>query len=123
MLTDLLQIPLRDQAVYDELSSDGATPRPHWSAFVKTLQRISTEELSKHWARAERRIQENGITYNMYGDPEGASRPWRTDLIPLLIPAEEWRSIEAGIAQYAELLELILADLYGPQDLLLNSLL
>jgi len=121
MLTDLLQLPLRDQSVYDELSLDGATPRPHWSAFVDALQGMTPGELSKRWARAERRIHENGVTYNLYGGPEGASRPWRTDLIPLLIAADEWRVIEAGISQYAELLELILADLYGPQNLLLEG--
>src|SRR5690242_1142135 len=111
MVTDLLQIPLRDRTVYDELSADGLTARPHWSAFLDALQRMSADELSKRWARAERRIQENGVTYNMYGGPEGVNRPWRTDLIPLLIAADEWKTIEAGIIQYAQLLELILEDL------------
>ena len=58
MLPDLLQMSLRDQTVYDELSSDGATPRPHWAGLVDALQQIASEELSKRWARAERRIQE-----------------------------------------------------------------
>ncbi len=121
MLADLLQIPLRDQSVYDELSLDGVTPRPQWAPFVQALQQFPPEELARRWARAERRIHENGVTYNMYEDPEGASRPWRIDLIPLLLPANEWRAIEAGIAQRAELLELILKDLYGPQSLLRND--
>src|SRR5215469_197265 len=102
MLTDLHQIPLRDQSVYDELSVDGVTPRPHWSAFVNALQQIPSEEFAKRQARAERRIRENGVTYNIYSDPEGAGRPWRTDLIPLLLEADEWRTIEVGIVQYAE---------------------
>src|SRR5947209_4491202 len=121
MLADLLQISLRDQSVYDALSVDGITPRPQWAPFVQALQQFPAEELARRWARAERRIQENGVTYNMYEDPDGASRPWRIDLIPLLLPADEWRSIEAGIIQRAELLERILVDLYGSQSLLRSS--
>ena len=76
---------------------------------------IGPEELGHRWARAERRIRENGITYNIYGDPQGMNRPWRTDVVPLLIPAEEWRYIEAGVVQRAQLLSLLLQDLYGSQ--------
>jgi uncharacterized circularly permuted ATP-grasp superfamily protein/uncharacterized alpha-E superfamily protein len=118
MISNLLQIPLRDPTVYDELSVDGVTPRPHWAHFLEELRRIGSGELEKRWERAERRIRENGVTYNIYGDPLGANRPWRIDLVPLLIGTEEWRYIEAGIVQRAELLNLILEDLYGPQKLI-----
>ena len=84
---------------------------------MESLQAIGPEELGRRWARAERRIRENGITYNVYGDPLGASRAWQIDIIPLLIPADEWRSIEAGIIQRAQLLSLLLEDLYGAQEL------
>jgi uncharacterized circularly permuted ATP-grasp superfamily protein/uncharacterized alpha-E superfamily protein len=117
MIADLLQTSLRDPAVYDELSADGIEPRPHWAGLIESLQAIGSEELAKRWARAERRIRENGVTYNVYGDALGANRPWRLDLVPLLIAADEWRLIEAGIIQRAQLLELVLADLYGPQKL------
>ena len=105
-------------AAYDELSADGVTPRPHWAHLMESLREIGPEELGRRWSRAERRIRENGITYNIYSDPLGANRPWKIDIIPLLIPAEEWRYIEAGIIQRAQLLSLILEDLYGSQALL-----
>jgi uncharacterized circularly permuted ATP-grasp superfamily protein/uncharacterized alpha-E superfamily protein len=117
MTLDLHQIPLRYGNAYDELSADGAAPRPHWSKLMDALQAIGTEELGRRWARAERRIRENGITYNVYGDPLGASRAWQIDIVPLLIPADEWRLIEAGIIQRAQLLSLILDDLYSSQKL------
>jgi uncharacterized circularly permuted ATP-grasp superfamily protein/uncharacterized alpha-E superfamily protein len=66
----------------------------------------------------EREIRENGITYNVYADPKGADRPWEVDPLPLLLSAEEWAHIEAGIAQRADLLNRVLADIYGPQTLL-----
>jgi uncharacterized circularly permuted ATP-grasp superfamily protein/uncharacterized alpha-E superfamily protein len=118
MTVDLYQNPLRFGAAYDELSADGVTPRPHWKHLMESLRAIGPEELERRWGRAERRIRENGITYNIYSDPLGANRPWRIDIVPLLIPADEWRYIEAGIIQRAQLLSLILEDLYGPQQLL-----
>jgi uncharacterized circularly permuted ATP-grasp superfamily protein/uncharacterized alpha-E superfamily protein len=116
--TLLQQASLRDPSVYDELSRDGIEPRPHWAGLIDSLHAIGSEELARRWTRAERRIQENGVTYNVYDDDLGANRPWSLDLIPLLIAADEWRRIEAGIIQRAELLNLILADLYGPQNLI-----
>jgi len=118
MTVDLYQTPLRFGAAYDELSADGVTPRAHWRQLMESLEAIGPEELGRRWARAERRIRENGITYNIYGDPEGADRPWKIDLMPFLIPAEEWRFLEAGIVQRAQLLSLMLEDFYGPQELL-----
>jgi uncharacterized circularly permuted ATP-grasp superfamily protein len=61
MIADLLQASLRDPAVYDELSADGIEPRPHWAGLIESLQAIGSEELAKRWARAERRIRENGV--------------------------------------------------------------
>ena len=117
MIFDLLQIPLGDQSTYNEFAPDGVTPRPHWSAFVESMQAMGPDEMAHRWERAERRIRENGVTYNIYSDPLGANRPWAIDPIPLLIPAQEWRYIEAGIIQRAQLLNLLLADIYGSRKL------
>jgi uncharacterized circularly permuted ATP-grasp superfamily protein/uncharacterized alpha-E superfamily protein len=117
MSVDLYQTSLHYAAAYDELSADGVTPRLHWAHLMDSLREIGPEELGRRWIRAERRIRENGITYNIYSDPLGANRPWKIDIVPLLISADEWRFIEAGIVQRAQLLSLVLEDLYGSQDL------
>jgi uncharacterized circularly permuted ATP-grasp superfamily protein/uncharacterized alpha-E superfamily protein len=121
MTVDLYQTPLRYGGAYDELSADGVTPRPHWARIMKSFRAIGPAELGRRWERAERRIRENGITYNIYSDPLGASRPWKIDIVPFLIPAEEWRVLETGIVQRAQLLSRILEDLYGSQELLANG--
>src|SRR6185503_20355447 len=108
---------LPDRSTYNELASDGVTPRPHWSPFIHSLENLGSDELARRWERAERRIRENGVTYNIYTDARGASRPLAIDPIPLLIAPEEWRLIEAGITQRAHLLNLILEDIYGPRRL------
>jgi uncharacterized circularly permuted ATP-grasp superfamily protein/uncharacterized alpha-E superfamily protein len=121
MIADLLQIPLPNESTYNELAADGITPRPHWSRFIESLQDIGAEELAGRWERAERRIRENGVTYNIYTDPQGVNRPLSIDPIPLLIPPDEWRVLEAGIIQRAQLLNLVLEDIYGPRRLLSNG--
>jgi uncharacterized circularly permuted ATP-grasp superfamily protein len=97
MTVDLYQNSLRYGAAYDELSADGVTPRPHWARIMNSFRAIGPEELGRRWQHAERRIRENGITYNIYSDPLGANRPWKIDIVPFLIPAEEWRFLEAVI--------------------------
>ena len=64
----------------------------------------------------------HGVTYNVYGDPQRLERPWELDMVPLLVPPDEWRSLETGLAQRAKLFNLILTDLYGPQRLLRDGL-
>ena len=75
MTGDLYQSPLRYGATYEESSADGVTPRPHWAHLMESLRAIGPEELGHRWARAERRIRENGITYNIYGDPARRQPP------------------------------------------------
>ena len=73
MIADLLQITLPDGAVYNEFASDGGTPRPYRAHLIESLQAIVSEEPARRWERAERRIRENGVTYNIYTDPQGAA--------------------------------------------------
>jgi len=121
MTVDLYQTPLRYGEAYDELSADGLNPRPHWAPLMESLRAIGPEELGRRCVRAERRIRENGITYNIYSDPLGVNRPWEIDIVPFMIAADEWRYIEQGIIQRAKLLGLILEDLYGSQSLLASG--
>lgn len=109
-----------DVALYDEMrDGDAAGPtRPHWRTFATRFDALGAPEIEHRWEQAQRLIQENGVTYNVYGDPRGMDRPWALDPVPLLISPEEWRGIEAALIQRAKLLDLVLADLYGPQKLL-----
>jgi uncharacterized circularly permuted ATP-grasp superfamily protein/uncharacterized alpha-E superfamily protein len=118
LIGDLYQSALHYGDTFDESSADGVRPRAHWEPLMESLHGLGVEELGRRWALAERRIRENGITYNIYGDPLGAHRPWRTDVVPLLLLEQEWKCIEAGIIQRAELLSRVLEDLYGEQTLL-----
>jgi len=122
-MPDLLADYPRPHAAYHELLDAQGQVRPHWRRLLDQLQRSTPAQLQQRQATLARQIQENGVTYNVYADPEGADRPWELDLLPNLIPADEWQQIAAGVAQRAGLLNAVLADLYGPQQLLADGLL
>jgi uncharacterized circularly permuted ATP-grasp superfamily protein/uncharacterized alpha-E superfamily protein len=118
MLTDLLASYAVPDSRFDEMLAAPGVPRRHWEAFLRSLAAREGPEIGDTLSLMEREIRENGITYNVYADPQGADRPWEVDPLPLLLAADEWAAIEAGIAQRAELLNRVLADIYGPQTLL-----
>ena len=71
----------------------------------------------------QRQVRDNGITYNVYADTDGPQRPWSVDLFPLILTQGDWARIERGVQQRARLLDRIMADIYGPQQLLRSGLL
>jgi len=103
---------------YDELLDAAGEVRTHWRPLVDRLASDGAEAVRRGVELARRLIVENGVTYNVYADPQGRARPWVLDPLPLLLTAAEWREIEAGVTQRAHLLDALLADLYGPQELL-----
>jgi uncharacterized circularly permuted ATP-grasp superfamily protein/uncharacterized alpha-E superfamily protein len=108
---------------YDEATEPGGTPRPHWVKLFDSLKQLGPTELARRWREAKDLIRANGVTYNVYGDPHGIARPWQLDPIPLVITSADAAILERGLVQRARLLELLLADLYGPQRLLAEGLL
>ena len=107
--------------IFDEMEEARAMLRPHWRPLIDSLERLGRRELSSRWANGGRMLREHGVTYNVYGDPQGMDRPWGLDFVPLLITAEEWARLEAGLVQRSRLLNLILADLYGGSQRLLRN--
>ena len=104
---------------YDELNDAQGAMRAHWRPLIERLRANDSPDAVRRSLELTRRlIVENGVTYNVYADPQGADRPWALDPLPFVLPAAEWQTIEAGVAQRARLLNALLADLYGPQRLL-----
>ena len=108
---------------YDEMLTSEGELRPHWRALVDQLQHLTPEMLRRRAREVRDAIAADGVTYNVYADPKGATRPWELDLLPQIIAAEEWQTLSAAVAQRATLLNAILADVYGPQTLLAEGLL
>ena len=71
--------------------------RAHWDPLVRALHGDGLARSSAGAGRPARRlIHENGVTYNVYGDPRGMDRPWELDPIPLVLPRREWERARAG---------------------------
>ena len=107
---------------YDEMVDDRQMPRPHWRAFLGHLASLPAETMLRRNQFVQDAIASDGVTYNVYADPKGASRAWELDLLPQILPEEEWRAIAAAVAQRARLLNAVLGDLYGAQTLLAEGL-
>jgi len=103
---------------YDELLERDGSIRSHWRPLIEYLIDAGADAGRRSVEMTRRLIVENGVTYNVYADPQGRDRPWQLDPLPLLVAAEEWQGIEAGVQQRARLLNALLADLYGAQELI-----
>ena len=123
MMRELLASYPPATARYDEMLAAAQTPRAHWQRIFEQLSATSPDLLRERSTWLQRQVRENGVTYNVYADPEGADRPWELDMLPLILPAEEWAGIEAAITQRATLLNKVLVDVYGEQRLLAEGLL
>ena len=100
-----------------------ALPTRPWARFFENLGRDGFADLDRRTANLQRQVRDNGITYNVYADAGGPQRPWSLDLFPLIVTPQSWQRIEAGVLQRVRLLERILDDVYGPQQLLARNLL
>src|SRR5580658_5942647 len=119
MVTDIQPILYPGSAQrYDELLNRDGSIRPHWDRLIQHLTKGGAETARRSVELTRRLIIENGVTYNVYADAQGRDRPWQLDPLPLLIEGREWRELEAGVKQRAQLLNALLADLYGSQSLI-----
>jgi uncharacterized circularly permuted ATP-grasp superfamily protein/uncharacterized alpha-E superfamily protein len=109
--------------IFDEMCTGEGEVRTHWRYLIDSLATMGPEVMVQRQRDTVRMLRSDGATYNIYGAPDGFNHPWELDPIPLLISSSEWAGIETGLAQRAELLNLILADLYGPRTLIRNGLL
>lgn len=112
----------RSPEAYDELRDAGGDVRPPWRPLVDRLDRLGIEEIDRRWAQSQRLIRENGISFILYGDERADDRPWKLSPLPAVLGPQDWSPLAEGLRQRATLLEMVLADLHGPQNLLAEGL-
>ncbi len=117
-LESLLSGYQRAADAFDELLAADNKVLPHYAMLMGELESFGPTELSRRTDACQRFVHEHGITYNVYGDPRGMERPWQLDPVPFVIAPEEWHALETGLIQRATLLNQILADCYGAQELI-----
>src|SRR6478609_7073901 len=78
-----------DHAAIDECFSGQNEPRESWKKLLSNIESLGAQELKGRQQELLKLLQENGVTYNVYGDTNGLNRPWLLDTIPLVISAAE----------------------------------
>ena len=110
--------PSNSSGVYDEAFGPDGKPRAPWAQLAESARQIPVDEFLRRSAQAEEQLRENGVTFNVFQEGSQHQRPWRLDLLPVIYGAAEWRKLEQGLSQRAKLLEWIVRDCHGPQQLL-----
>lgn len=106
------------QSPFDEMhaSSDGV--RPHYRDFADWLKRTPKEKLARKRAEADTLFHRVGITFAVYGEESGTERLIPFDIVPRIIPANEWQQLEAGLKQRVRALNAFIKDIYHDQEIL-----
>jgi uncharacterized circularly permuted ATP-grasp superfamily protein/uncharacterized alpha-E superfamily protein len=104
---DYVRLP----GIPDEYIAQDGTPRAVWSRFFDAFAALAPADIERRFGAADRHLREAGVSYRAPG--ESADRLWPLSHLPLLIDEAEWQQLAAGIVQRAELLELVLRDIYG----------
>lgn len=108
----------------DELLDGRGQMRAHWKTFYESPQGLNPALTRNRASRLDRALLENALTYAITDSASSsAARPLSVDPIPLILPEEDWETLKQGACQRAQLLNMVLADLYGPQTLVKNGLL
>jgi uncharacterized circularly permuted ATP-grasp superfamily protein/uncharacterized alpha-E superfamily protein len=120
--------PGPEPGVWDELRQGDGALREHWGELMRWLPPpppgvSRAQDMDRRLAQVKRQIVHDGITHNVFGEHGAAQRPWPLELLPLILRADEWAHIERGVVQRAALMQAMLADVYGPQQLLHDGLL
>src|SRR3954449_9002709 len=103
---------------YDEMFDPGGRPRPHARLLLETVEALTDGHLLRYKHAAERLLLQMGITFNVYGDNQGAERIFPFDLVPRIVGAAEWDYIERGLKQRIHALNCFIDDIYHEQKIL-----
>jgi uncharacterized circularly permuted ATP-grasp superfamily protein/uncharacterized alpha-E superfamily protein len=106
------------ESSFDEMFDTQCNVKPHWNEIKNGLDNAGIKQLEQKQLEIDWRLEDNGVTYNIYNDPEGNNRRWNLDPIPLVLTSTEWEEISKGLKQRAKLLNLIFKDLYTEQKLI-----
>ncbi|MCA0845823.1 circularly permuted type 2 ATP-grasp protein [Salipiger thiooxidans] len=111
------------EGVADELKRPDGSLRPVWAPLMRHLAGQSTEKLARAFARGDQYLHDTGVYFRQYTGDDSTVRDWPLSHLPVIIDRSEWDGLAEGIVQRAELLERVMADLYGHGDLVRDGFL
>ena len=102
-------------------TGDGAV-RPSWTQLSAGIERIGYNSLSDRSRAVQQLLSENGVTFHADATSDQVDRPWQLSVIPMVIPSDQWQIVSEGLAARTRLLEKVLADFLGPQQLIRDGI-
>ncbi|HEY8835626.1 MAG TPA: circularly permuted type 2 ATP-grasp protein [Chthoniobacterales bacterium] len=103
---------------FDEMFAEPGVARPHYSKLLARFKEMERDEFERKRALAASTFLSQGVTFTVYNDEQGTERIFPFDLLPRIIPADEWEKIERGLLQRITALNLFLHDIYHEQNIL-----
>jgi uncharacterized circularly permuted ATP-grasp superfamily protein len=104
--------------VFDEMFATPGKARPHYLPVVARLQSLGMDAIQSHRRMADVSFRNQGITFTVYTDSSGVEKIFPFDLVPRIVPADEWQTIERGLVQRITALNLFCQDIYHQQRIL-----
>ena len=108
--------------MFDEMNASAASVRDHYQGYQRWLAQQPAEVMQARRAEAEMIFRRVGITFAVYGDKDedgsGSERLIPFDLIPRIIPAHEWATMERGLIQRVTALNRFIHDVYHDQEII-----
>ena len=104
--------------VHDEMLDASGGVREHYRSYADWLSGCSPDWMAGKRAEADLIFRRTGITFSVYGDESGTERLIPSDVVPRIIPADEWQFLERGLAQRVTAINRFLADIYHGREIL-----
>lgn len=103
---------------YDELFAAKGEPHPEAALLIERINSLSSGELQQRQQAVQIALFKEGVTFNVYGNEQGAERIFPFDIIPRIVSAQDWSRLEQGLKQRIYALNLFLTDIYGEQKII-----
>jgi uncharacterized circularly permuted ATP-grasp superfamily protein len=103
---------------HDEMFESDGTPRACARLLFERIRSVGEEEIRRYQQSAEQALFRMGITFNVYGDAAGTEKIFPFDIIPRIVPADEWNPVDRGLRQRVHALNLFIDDIYHDQKIL-----
>ncbi|MGD1275648.1 MAG: circularly permuted type 2 ATP-grasp protein [Tepidisphaeraceae bacterium] len=104
--------------LFDEVFSPSGQPRPHYAPLVNRLKAAGYPAFERRRRMSDVLFRNQGITFTVYNDARGVEKIFPFDLVPRIVPADEWDAIEHGLIQRITALNLFCQDIYHGQHIL-----